>query len=94
MRRCLENGRALQEVLQEAAPRYLQRSSDNEPRGKKKVEAGAMRRSAEPQFSFADLGAATPTEWGKSRSANFTRPHGSFGYAPRISRADPPCTTS
>jgi hypothetical protein len=24
VRRCLENGRALQELLQEAAPRYLQ----------------------------------------------------------------------
>src|SRR5208283_4347298 len=54
-RRCLDNGRALQELLQEAAPRYLKALKRQRTKSQKKVEACDMGRTREPQISFADV---------------------------------------
>src|ERR1700675_4401026 len=54
VQRGLDNGRALQDLLHQAAPRYIKALTRERTEAKKTDEGGAVSRTAERQVSFAD----------------------------------------
>src|SRR5207244_8133905 len=54
VQRWLDNGRALQELLHQAAPRYVQALKRERDKASKKAEDRSVPRTAKPQISFAD----------------------------------------
>jgi hypothetical protein len=54
VRRCLDNGRALQELLFQAAPRYVKALKRERDQASRKKENWKLPRTAKPQISFAD----------------------------------------
>jgi hypothetical protein len=55
LRRCVDNGRALQERLQEAAPRYVKALKRERASTSKSKKSWEVSRAAARQISFADF---------------------------------------